>query len=726
MRINSFGGIAPAVKPHKLPDGAAVVAENCDLRGGGLEPTRRHGEGIKTVGNAKTIYKHGDDWLSWPGRVSVAESHTNDDILITGDGAPVARKISGQACPLSVPKPAAVFDYNLLPFDQNDLNLSYSFRYWWDYMGERYHLSDWVDVPELGDTAYFLDLHYWNVSDPNGDGNAGLGRRFSNIFPSVDNPDQPENFQLIYDDWDALEAAAGYTINTFSAVPQDLHDRAVGDSLIPSIAVKFRVEVRAKDSSDSVIGYATSVSASADNNLFLNAKAPVVDYGKFKLNGNAVYSPSPATVESTALALNVRYYDLIDGEWKPRTVEVSADTAGSSTKTVIYRITGVDAWGRESEPTDPADQDGSALSIDVPVGNGVRISGFPATAGGECGVKSYRIYRLVSTVEGDTYHYVGEVDAPTSGTTTFSDRKLDSQITINETIATEDFNVPPGDMHSITGMPSGFYIGPSGKSVCLSEIGYSYAWPEKYRVNVDYEIVGITAAFENSAVIVTKGNPYLLTAYAPDDVTLTKLDFNQGCVNARTIVDMGSRGVGYVSDEGIVAVLGGSAVVFTEKLYLPEQWRSLDKASMHCRLIDGQLCVFNKDGAIIFDFDEGIRAVTTDDTVATATHVDITGSYVVEDGQVKKWREGEHKTLTWRSGDMLLNRPVEFSSYRIIADEAVELVLYRDGVERFRRTSADGEARRLPVIPRGQRWALSVTTGGEMFEVDLTALVRGA
>lgn len=71
----SFRGMVPLLTPRALPDNGAQVAINSSLKSGDLEAWNRP-EFEKTLANAgdevQTIFKLGDDWLSWEERVEVA------------------------------------------------------------------------------------------------------------------------------------------------------------------------------------------------------------------------------------------------------------------------------------------------------------------------------------------------------------------------------------------------------------------------------------------------------------------------------------------------------------------------------------------------------------------------------------------------------------------------------------------------------------------------------
>ena len=107
IRIASFAGEIPRLIPRLLGDNYAQIAQNTKLENGNLLPIRR-GRFIKRLDEAaKTIYKNGDDWISWPDHVKVVPGPIAEDRLyITGDGAPKVM-VGGITTPLALPRPTS-------------------------------------------------------------------------------------------------------------------------------------------------------------------------------------------------------------------------------------------------------------------------------------------------------------------------------------------------------------------------------------------------------------------------------------------------------------------------------------------------------------------------------------------------------------------------------------------------------------------------------------------
>lgn len=103
IKTDQFAGIVPRMAPTLLPDSAALIAHNCRLKSGKVEPVLMPQiatgfrmvleNGLTKISDAKSIYiwRRGTvtDFLAWPGIVKVAPSNIADDeryrLFVTGE-----------------------------------------------------------------------------------------------------------------------------------------------------------------------------------------------------------------------------------------------------------------------------------------------------------------------------------------------------------------------------------------------------------------------------------------------------------------------------------------------------------------------------------------------------------------------------------------------------------------------------------------------------------------
>jgi len=117
LKLIQFSGEIPRIIPRLLADGAAQQAENVRLDDGGLTPIRKaslvHTVAGFSPGEAKSIYKHGNEWLAWDTIVNAAPGPVaGDRLYFTGNGVPKMR-VDATIYPLAVPFPSTALTATL-------------------------------------------------------------------------------------------------------------------------------------------------------------------------------------------------------------------------------------------------------------------------------------------------------------------------------------------------------------------------------------------------------------------------------------------------------------------------------------------------------------------------------------------------------------------------------------------------------------------------------------
>lgn len=108
IKLSAFAGEKPLISARLLPETAATAAANVRLDDGALTPTRKSSyQGIQMPLGSRTIYRHGNEWLSWMTEVNAVPGPVAEDRLYyTGDGAPKMR-VGGAVYPLALAAPPA-------------------------------------------------------------------------------------------------------------------------------------------------------------------------------------------------------------------------------------------------------------------------------------------------------------------------------------------------------------------------------------------------------------------------------------------------------------------------------------------------------------------------------------------------------------------------------------------------------------------------------------------
>lgn len=231
---------------------------------------------------------------------------------------------------------------------------------------------------------------------------------------------------------------------------------------------------------------------------------------------------------------------------------------------IIYAYTWVTDLGEESEPSPLSD------SVEWSPGLIVTVRGFSVPPANRR-VTMMRIYRSQTSSTGATeLYFIAERPA---GVGDF----IDDNLSISELIPSTDWNAPPDDLQGLTPLPNGMMAAFVGKKLYFCEPYRPHAWPEKYVLTMDYEIVGL-GAFGSSVAIMTTGTPYIASGTAPENMVPEKLELNLPCVNARSIVDLGYA-VAYASNLGLVSIGSGGASVVSNGIFTRDQWKQMNPYS---------------------------------------------------------------------------------------------------------------------------------------------------
>lgn len=264
---------------------------------------------------------------------------------------------------------------------------------------------------------------------------------------------------------------------------------------------------------------------------------------------------------------------------------------GVNPEEVIYVYTWVTSFGEESPP--------SPLSTPLDYTAGViqRVNGFAATPAGR-GITHRRIYRSQTTISGATeLFFVTEIPI---ATTVYD---YDAVVTpLGEAILTKDFDPPPATLSGLTQLPNGMMAAFTGKELYFSEPYQPHAWPEKYVLVVNSDIVGL-AAFGSSVAVLTREAPYVVQGITPDQMAMEVVEGGMPCLSGLGIVDVGYSAI-YPSSEGLILVGEGRRDNITATIFSRDQWSQLNPASIiAARFKDQYVFIHNSSTFDIYDMD---------------------------------------------------------------------------------------------------------------------------
>lgn len=358
-------------------------------------------------------------------------------------------------------------------------------------------------------------------------------------------------------------------------------------------------------------------------------------------------------------------------------------TPGVVFETRLYVYTHVTDFGEESEPS-PASNE-----VNVSPGNSVTLTGFGAIPAGR-NITKQRIYRSVTGASGSAAFYF--VEERVASAASFIDNV--GQESFNEPLPSLDWNPPPDDLAGIVSMPNGMMAAFSGKELCFCEPYRPHAWPEKYRLTMDYDIVALGAT-GTSLVVGTKGNPYMVSGTAPDTMVSEKLELNLPCLNPQGMIDLGYSVV-YPSNEGLVRVAGGGATVPSGDLLTRDQWLKHLPAQVVCGQFGGRFFASyvytdtagqKVEGTMIIDLGGDAPFLIRSRHRADAMFYDVPsgGLFMCIGDTIYEWdsRDSISDVMTYRSKAFVTPAPVSFGAIMVELDQRSDpeaLKAYEDAV----------------------------------------------
>ncbi|EAW1164260.1 hypothetical protein EO50_20400 [Salmonella enterica] len=418
-----------------------------------------------------------------------------------------------------------------------------------------------------------------------------------------------------------------------------------------------------------------------------------------------VYNPPVPTPDKTT--------DASDNNAVPQ----AQDDDPTDNETRFYTQTFVTAYGEEGPPGP------ESLEQTVKKGGSVDLTMQPPPLQ-HSNITRRRIYRSASGGGNADFLLVTELPA---GVLSFHDDLLVEQL--GPVLETEHYVMPPDNMTGLCMMANGIAAGFAGNEVMFSEAFLPYAWPDSYRQTTAEDIVAI-APIGTALVVATKGEPYLFSGVSPSNISGAKLPLTQACVSRQSMVVMDGF-VLYAGTNGLVSVDGsGNAIIATEKIISPEQWRDMfNPSSIKAYQYRGEYVArYTKtDGSqAVFIFnpqDMDIRHMST--TFDTAYNDTATDTLYLVKGRELSVSQGTNTPLplVWRSKTFIAQENTSFSCLRIKAPypERVGISVFADGqpVIQLPPGALSGSVLKLPPVT-GREWYLEVSGFGQIERITLS------
>ena len=460
-------------------------------------------------------------------------------------------------------------------------------------------------------------------------------------------------------------------------------------------------------------------------------------------------------------------------------------TAESRAYVIAYSRKWTDGKIDDGAWSNPAvNTSGGALYIDVLTGQTVSVGSIPDAPTGY-GITDINIYRSATGTTTAQFQLVtsfnialakaGSVAGVTwnSGTGMFT--YVDSILSIN--LGATAFNqlwiAPPATMRGIISMNNGVLAGFANNYVYFCEPYQCHAWPDKYRVAIDKNVIGL-GSFGNTLVICTDGEPYLISMSAPASAVAYPIKENAPCVAGSGIVSF-RDGVMYPSYNGFMVInsngIANTTQTIADSVNISDfNIESMRSAGMDTTYYGAYIDKNNQHKILILDMLHPEYGFSICDSPCTAIYADRMQStlYVVRSFSSSKQAIAKYnKTTTplkmqWRSkrfatdddtismsaarvrfgsgatstfqtytdedlNNSINNRPFNYGAINGPTDlSTTEVVFnfYVDGTMVFSKAVTSSSAFRLPAGKVGHYFEFEVASTSPIYEVDVATSMK--
>lgn len=436
---------------------------------------------------------------------------------------------------------------------------------------------------------------------------------------------------------------------------------------------------------------------------------------------------------------------LSDVEVSQITMAYDSSVNGNLTESGIYTyaFTIVDNQGVESEPkilspnVDLVNKDNASIKMTISLAN------FTAWQTAHPTMDSINIYRTGG--DNPTFNLIAESMSPTNPMVTTDSTNaywhdVIADIDVSRIELTAFNNTPPPDNLDMLVELKGTMWATFGKRVYFSRTGSPEFWSPLDFITLNKECTGL-GKIGDSIVAFTKTSAYLINGYNRDNVSVTRLPFNQGCISKHSVANMDAYLV-WASMNGICIFDGASIQVITKNILSWDEFGRLGNATydsfsdsdkwssgsgfdlVYGTSYESKYYGVYNNGMMILDLSNGIKVSTMliENIVAVSYNYEDNFLYAVVDNfdgtfDVYSQMNGETPaTATWKTGRISEGSTNIRKHYRRIEMDGTpeKVIVFVDGEKVYEITN------------QGKFFLPSSVTGRDIqFEIETSSEIRG-
>ena len=263
-------------------------------------------------------------------------------------------------------------------------------------------------------------------------------------------------------------------------------------------------------------------------------------------------------------------------------------------------------------------------------------------------------------------------------------------------LGTDEYDPPPENLKGLIAAQNNILCGFDGNQLFFSEPNIPHAWPAKYALTFESNIVAI-ASVAGYILVLTEEYPYQVSGNNPATMAYARIDTLYPCLSKRSVVNMG-YGVAYVTYGGL-AVYNPSAGMdlITKFVHDWDTWpQAVDLTNVIGKFYNGKY--FGSDGSasFIFERDDRIGGFFVQINYKfTAAWYDAQSNafYYIADnlGNLYEWDKETQplSAMEWKSKTIVTKDFLNLGAARVVADyetpdaEAEAIQNYNNGVPTF-------------------------------------------
>ena len=244
-------------------------------------------------------------------------------------------------------------------------------------------------------------------------------------------------------------------------------------------------------------------------------------------------------------------------------------------------------------------------------------------------------------------------------------------------LSSNEYDPPPEDLQGLTVIQNNIMAGFVGNDIYFTEPGRFHAWPVKYKISLEYNVVGMVA-LGSDLLVMTDGYPYVISGSDPAVLSTTRYATNYPCLSKRSIVQA-DVGVMYATHEGLaLASFAGGVQIATAPAHSPDTWNAaLDPATIVGTFYDSMYFGSHSTGAFFYrrmqdgqspgDFIDHSFTFTATwfDSISGALYY-VTG----DDGDIVRWDDPTQPNVnySWKSKVFIAQKPFNMGAVRVVGD----------------------------------------------------------